>query len=45
LDGKYSAFGRVVSGIEVVQKIESVAVNGETPIERVELIRVTVQKP
>ena len=45
LDGKYTAFGRVVSGIEVAQKIEAVAVNGETPVDRVELIRVTVQKP
>jgi peptidyl-prolyl cis-trans isomerase B (cyclophilin B) len=44
LDGKYTAFGRVESGIEVVQKIEGVAVNGETPIERVELIRATVEK-
>ena len=45
LDGKYTAFGRVVSGIEVAQKIEAMAVNGETPVDRVELIRVTVQKP
>jgi peptidyl-prolyl cis-trans isomerase B (cyclophilin B) len=44
LDGKYTAFGRLESGIEVVQKIEGVAVNGETPIERVELIRATVEK-
>jgi peptidyl-prolyl cis-trans isomerase B (cyclophilin B) len=44
LDGKYTAFGKVDSGIEVVQKIEAVAVNGETPVERVELVRVTVQK-
>ena len=36
---------RVVSGIEVAQKIEAAAVNGETPVDRVELIRVTVQKP
>lgn len=45
LDGKYTVFGKVESGIEVVQKIEAVAVNGETPIERVELVRVTVEKP
>jgi peptidyl-prolyl cis-trans isomerase B (cyclophilin B) len=44
LDGKYSVFGKVDSGIEVVQKIEGVAVNGETPIERVELTRVRVEK-
>ena len=44
LDGKYTVFGKVESGIEVVQKIEGVAVNGETPVERVELIRVRVER-
>lgn len=44
LDGKYTVFGKVESGIDVVQKIEAVAVNGETPVERVELIRVTVAR-
>jgi peptidyl-prolyl cis-trans isomerase B (cyclophilin B) len=42
LNGKYTAFGRVEAGLEVVEKIESVAVNGETPLERVEVKRVTV---
>ena len=42
LDGKYSAFGQVEGGLDVVEKIEAVAVNGETPIDRVELRRVTV---
>ena len=42
LDGKYSAFGQVESGLEVVERIEAVAVNGETPIDRVELRKVTV---
>jgi peptidyl-prolyl cis-trans isomerase B (cyclophilin B) len=45
LDGKYTAFGRVISGIDVAQAIEAVAVNGETPVQRVELVRVTVEKP
>ena len=44
LDGKYTVFAKVTSGLEVVQKIEAVAVNGETPIERVELRRVRVEK-
>lgn len=44
LDGKYTVFGRVVSGLDVVQKIEAVAVNGETPTERVELRRVTIRR-
>jgi peptidyl-prolyl cis-trans isomerase B (cyclophilin B) len=43
LDGKYTVFGKVDAGIDVVQKIEAVAVNGETPVERVELIRVRVE--
>lgn len=42
LDGKYSAFGKIESGLDVVEKIEAVAVNGETPVERVELRKVTV---
>lgn len=44
LDGRYTAFGKVESGLDVVQEIEAVAVNGETPVERVELIRVRVEK-
>jgi peptidyl-prolyl cis-trans isomerase B (cyclophilin B) len=31
LDGKYTAFGRVTSGLDVVEKIEAQPVNGETP--------------
>jgi len=45
LDGKYTAFGMVESGLDVVEKIEAVAVNGETPIDRVELRKVTVVRP
>ena len=44
LDQKYTVFGRVVSGLDVVQKIEAAAVNGETPVERIELRRVRVVK-
>lgn len=44
LDGQYTAFGRVVSGLDVVQKIEAVPVNGETPVARVDLVRVRVEK-
>jgi peptidyl-prolyl cis-trans isomerase B (cyclophilin B) len=44
LDGQYTAFGKVESGLEVVEKIEAVALNGETPVDRVELKKVTVIK-
>ena len=44
LDGKYTVFGKVESGLDVVEKIEAVAVNGETPVERVELKKVTIVK-
>jgi cyclophilin family peptidyl-prolyl cis-trans isomerase len=44
LDGKYTVFGRVVEGLEVVEKIEALPVNGETPVTRIEVRRVTVAK-
>lgn len=42
LDGKYSAFGRVESGLDVVEKIEAATLNGEEPVQRIELKKVTV---
>ena len=44
LDGKYSAFGRVVEGLDVVEKLEAVPVNGETPVTRVEVKTVTLTR-
>jgi len=44
LDGVYTAFGRVVDGLEVVEAIERVPLDGETPIDRVELTRVRVER-
>jgi peptidyl-prolyl cis-trans isomerase B (cyclophilin B) len=44
LDGKYTAFGRVVEGLDVVEKIEAVPVNGEAPVTRIEVSRVTVAR-
>lgn len=43
LDGQYTVFGRVVEGLDVVEKIEAVPVNGEAPVTRVDVIRVTVR--
>jgi len=44
LDGVYTAFGRVVEGLEVVEAVERVPRDGETPTERVELRRVRVER-
>jgi len=37
LDGQYSVFGRVVSGLDVLDKIEAVPLNGEQPVDRIEV--------
>jgi peptidyl-prolyl cis-trans isomerase B (cyclophilin B) len=42
LDGKYTAFARVVGGMPVVEAIERTPVNGETPVQRIELTKVTI---
>jgi peptidyl-prolyl cis-trans isomerase B (cyclophilin B) len=44
LDNQYTVFGKVESGLDVVEKIEAVAVNGEEPAQRVQLRKVTVIK-
>ena len=44
LDGKYTVFGRVVSGMDVIEKIEAVPLNGEEPVTRIEVSRVTVDR-
>ncbi len=35
LDGQYAAFGKVISGMDVVDRIASVPVKGETPLEKI----------
>jgi peptidyl-prolyl cis-trans isomerase B (cyclophilin B) len=44
LDGKYTAFGRVVDGMAVVEAIDQVPVNGETPVSPLELRSVRLVK-
>jgi cyclophilin family peptidyl-prolyl cis-trans isomerase len=44
LDGVYTAFGRVVGGLEVVQGIEQTPVDGEVPRTRIAIERVTVAR-
>ena len=43
LDGQYTAFGRVVEGLDLVQAIAGAALDGDTPVERIEVLRVTVR--
>jgi peptidyl-prolyl cis-trans isomerase B (cyclophilin B) len=43
LDGKYTVFGRVTTGEDVLAAIEGVPVNGETPAAPVALKRVRVE--
>ena len=38
LDGVYTAFGVVVEGLDVVAAIEAVPTDGETPVDRVEIV-------
>jgi peptidyl-prolyl cis-trans isomerase B (cyclophilin B) len=42
LDGKYTVFGRVVAGMDVIEKIEAAPLNGEAPVTRIDVSRVTV---
>ena len=42
LDGKYSAFGRVIEGMEVLDAFDKEEVDGETPKRRLELIEATI---
>lgn len=44
LDGKYTAFGRVLDGLAAVEAIEQTPVNGETPVTPVELRGVRIVK-
>ena len=44
LDGVYTAFGRVVEGMSVVEGIEGVPRTGEAPNTRVDLKTVRVEK-
>ena len=44
LDGKYTAFGRVVDGLTVVDAIEQTPLNGEAPVSRIELKQVRILK-
>jgi peptidyl-prolyl cis-trans isomerase B (cyclophilin B) len=44
LDGKYSAFGRVVEGMEVLDAFEKEETEGEKPKRRLEIIEATIDQ-
>jgi cyclophilin family peptidyl-prolyl cis-trans isomerase len=43
LDKRYTVFGRVSAGLDVVEKIEAQPVEGETPVTRIEVTRARVE--
>jgi peptidyl-prolyl cis-trans isomerase B (cyclophilin B) len=45
LDKVYAPFGKVIQGMDVLEKIEAVPVNGEAPVTRVEVTAVRVIMP
>jgi peptidyl-prolyl cis-trans isomerase B (cyclophilin B) len=42
LDNQYTVFGRVIDGLDVLDKIEATPVNGETPVTRIDVTRVRI---
>ena len=45
LDNLYTVFGRVAEGLDVLERMEAAPVNGEEPIERVDVVRMRVVGP
>ena len=45
LDGQYTVFGQVVEGLDVLDAIESVALNGEEPVTRIDVTTIRVIPP
>jgi len=44
LDGEYTVFGQVVDGMEVIRMIEDASSEGETPLERIDLVHVRLER-
>lgn len=42
LDGRYSAFGKIIEGLDVLDAFEKLEVNGESPVQKVEIISAAV---
>jgi cyclophilin family peptidyl-prolyl cis-trans isomerase len=45
LDGKYSAFARIIEGLEVLEAFEQEEVDGEEPKRRLEIVSMTLDPP
>ena len=45
LDNQYTVFGRVVEGLDVIERIEAVPLDGEAPVTRIEVTTVRVLRP
>lgn len=43
-NGKYTVFGQVIAGMDVVSKIARAPVHGEKPVQPVKLINVTIER-
>lgn len=44
LDGKYTVFGRVVEGMNVIEAIEKTPVDGEAPRSRIDITNVRIER-
>lgn len=42
LDGSYAAFGKLISGEDVLDKLNDVKVNGQSPVEKIEIESISV---
>ncbi|MBI4886392.1 MAG: peptidylprolyl isomerase [Acidobacteria bacterium] len=45
LDNQYTVFARVIEGLDVLERIEAVPLNGEAPVTRIEVMRVRLVSP
>jgi cyclophilin family peptidyl-prolyl cis-trans isomerase len=43
LDGRYTIFGRVIDGFDVLDRIEKIPREGERPLQRIELIEAAIK--
>jgi cyclophilin family peptidyl-prolyl cis-trans isomerase len=44
LDGKYTIFGKVVEGFDTIELIEKAPRNGESPVQRIELMEAVIKQ-